>query len=259
MTWIYLSPHLDDAVLSCGGLIWLQAQRGQHVEIWTICAGDAPPGPVSALAQELHERWQTPFQGVARRRAEDARACQRLGATYRHFNLPDCIYRWLSDGPLIRENWQIFSPINPAENHLIGEISRLIQDNLPHRARLVTPLSVGGHVDHRLVRAATEQLSRRLWYYSDYPYAARNGKDLTDAASGFERQTSRLIPDAALRAWQDAIADYTTQVSTFWGSREELDADLLKYCREDQGAALWRATNRSRSANALDSGSTSGG
>jgi LmbE family N-acetylglucosaminyl deacetylase len=33
MRWIYLSPHFDDAVLSCGGLIFDQAQAGTPVEI----------------------------------------------------------------------------------------------------------------------------------------------------------------------------------------------------------------------------------
>jgi len=42
MHWIYLSPHLDDAVLSCGGIIWQQVQSGHQVEIWTICAADPP-------------------------------------------------------------------------------------------------------------------------------------------------------------------------------------------------------------------------
>ena len=49
--WIYLSPHFDDAVLSCGWLIWQQAQAGQRVEIWTVCAGEIPPGPLTPFAQ----------------------------------------------------------------------------------------------------------------------------------------------------------------------------------------------------------------
>ena len=40
MRWIYLSPHLDDAVFSAGGLIYEQTQAGTPVEIWTIMCGD---------------------------------------------------------------------------------------------------------------------------------------------------------------------------------------------------------------------------
>jgi LmbE family N-acetylglucosaminyl deacetylase len=50
MRWIYLSPHFDDAVLSCGGLIFEQARQGIPIEIWTIFAGNPPPGPLSMFA-----------------------------------------------------------------------------------------------------------------------------------------------------------------------------------------------------------------
>ena len=73
MAWIYLSPHFDDAVLSCGGLIWEQVRRGERVEIWTVCAGAIPPGPLSPFAAELHARWGTGMASVEARRAEAER------------------------------------------------------------------------------------------------------------------------------------------------------------------------------------------
>ncbi|MBN2499463.1 MAG: PIG-L family deacetylase, partial [Anaerolineales bacterium] len=54
---IYLSPHLDDVALSCGGLVWEQAQAGMAVEVWSVCAGDPPPGELSEYARSLHARW----------------------------------------------------------------------------------------------------------------------------------------------------------------------------------------------------------
>ncbi|MBA4379671.1 MAG: PIG-L family deacetylase, partial [Anaerolinea sp.] len=57
MRWIYISPHLDDAVLSCGGLIWEQSHAGTQVEIWTVCTGDPPEGPLSPFAEVLHAEW----------------------------------------------------------------------------------------------------------------------------------------------------------------------------------------------------------
>jgi hypothetical protein len=59
MEWIYLSPHFDDVAFSCGGLVWEQTELGDEVSIWTICAGEPPPGPVSKYAQSLHDRWKT--------------------------------------------------------------------------------------------------------------------------------------------------------------------------------------------------------
>ena len=70
MRWIYLSPHFDDAVLSCGGLIWEQTQKGTQVEIWTINAGDPVDEPGSAMIARVHAMWQTgtPRQTVTQRR-----------------------------------------------------------------------------------------------------------------------------------------------------------------------------------------------
>jgi len=66
--WIYLSPHLDDAALSCGGLLWEQSQAGDEVAVWSICAGDPPPGRLSPFARSLQARWGTGSRSAAERR-----------------------------------------------------------------------------------------------------------------------------------------------------------------------------------------------
>jgi LmbE family N-acetylglucosaminyl deacetylase len=248
MKWIYLSPHLDDAVLSCGGLIWEQVKSGQPVEIWSICAG-FPPGSasISPLAQALHNRWQTPTEGqgpVSVRRAEDVQACQRLGAAYLHFDIPDCIYRRLPGGePLVKENQSIFSSIHPEEAYLVDQVYGLLKSYLPGRVRLVCPMTIGGHMDHRIVRAAAERLGRRLLYYADYPYAALHLQELVTAAVWFTRKYSLPVSPTGLQAWQDSAAAYQSQISTFWTGRKELDAAVEAYCQEGVGRFLWEAVS----------------
>src|SRR5512147_1498099 len=97
MEWIYLSPHFDDVALSCGALVWEQATAGHTVNIWTVCAGDQPPGPLSPFAKKLHQRWETGGDAVYLRRREDIQSCAQMGAAYRHFSIPDCIYRGSSE------------------------------------------------------------------------------------------------------------------------------------------------------------------
>ena len=94
MVWIYLSPHLDDAALSCGGLIKQQTQAGERVEVWTVCAGEPPDGPLSMFAQVLHKRWGiSDLRVVTERRREDLNGLEILGASVKHFSVPDAIYR----------------------------------------------------------------------------------------------------------------------------------------------------------------------
>ncbi len=95
MRWIYLSPHLDDAVLSAGGLIYEQAQAGIPVEIWTIMCGYPPIGEVSAFAEFQHQQWGfgSAEEAMRARREEDQNAAAILGAQAVHFDFLDCIYR----------------------------------------------------------------------------------------------------------------------------------------------------------------------
>ena len=117
MTWIYLSPHFDDVALSCGGLVWEQSQARENVQVWTICAGEVPPGPLSPFAAELHARWEAGQNAPAERRVEDLAACRAMGAVHRHFDLPDCIYRRGLDQTthLYASEEAIFGPIHPEE------------------------------------------------------------------------------------------------------------------------------------------------
>lgn len=94
MRWIYLSPHLDDAVLSAGGLIHGQTQAGIPVEIWTFMCGYPPEGEYSPIAQTLHKIWgfDSAEEVVRSRRVEDINAAAIVGATTVHFDFLDCIY-----------------------------------------------------------------------------------------------------------------------------------------------------------------------
>lgn len=246
MHWIYLSPHLDDVVLSAGGLVWEQTSEGETVEIWTVCAGDPPP-PYTSFAQELHTRWGTDGeQTAAVRRAEDQAACRVLGAKVRHSPIPDCIYRRLPDSgeAVIREREDLFRVYPTGEKFLVADIASWIRKNLPADARLVSPLALGGHIDHRLVRDAAESLLIPLWYYADYPYVIDdplNHTDLRDQVAGYQPSFVQGISPQALAAWQAAVAEYASQISTFWGSLEEMRGRIAAYHQEGGGAVLWQS------------------
>lgn len=235
--WVYLSPHLDDVVLSAGGLVWTQRAAGVAVEVWTICAGDVPAGPLSPFAQSLHERWGTGRDAVARRRAEDESACRELGALPVHLDIPDCIYRRADSGePLYPQGGDIFGNLHPGEQALVEHLATLLMSRLPADAVLVVPLALGGHVDHRLTRAAAERLGRPLWYYADYPYVLWLREDFS---VGLSVQVFSLSHEAVV-AWQNAVAAYRSQISTFWEDENEMRAAIAAYARQQGGVALYR-------------------
>ncbi len=246
MHWIYLSPHTDDAVLSCGGLIYEQARAGETVEVWTFFSADPPPGePLTPFTQELHERWGGGMEAYTVRRAEDMEACARLGAVPRHFDLPECIYRSLPcGGPVIRARDDLFQPYHPGEQPLVETIAGILRREAPAAAQLVCPLTAGGHVDHRIVRAAAEAAAAgsdlALWFYADYPYAAREeeyGFQLTDWVGPGWLVYSKEITGDGLEAWLAAVAAYSSQISSFWSGEGEMRREIAAYC--EKGSRLY--------------------
>jgi len=238
--WIYLSPHLDDAIYSCGGLIWEQVQAGQKVEIWTVCAGDPPPGPLSPFAESLHTRWGVVEVGEVRR-AEDRRAVSWLGAGFRHLELPDCIYRrhLVSGQALYASEQAIFGEVHPAEAPVVAWLSNMLAENVPAGAGVVCPLTLGGHVDHRLVRAAAEQAGCVGSYYADYPYVAQVDANIADRLSAGWGAQVFPISEAGVAAWGEAMALYASQMSTFWPDRAAMEAEVHGYLRGFGGLRLW--------------------
>lgn len=232
--------------------MWEQARAGQAIEVWTVCAGLPAQGEaISAFAEQLHRRWQTGEAAVAARRAEDERALQLLGVVPRFWHLPDCIYRRLPEGVngapggwLVNSEEDLWQPVHPGEAGLVAELSAWIAQGLHPADALVSPLALGNHVDHNLVRAAAEaaavERGCRLLYYPDYPYAVRGGWQVSDRTGPGWRAVCREVSPEALRAWQEAIACYSSQISTFWSGRAGMEADIENYWREGGGSCLYQ-------------------
>jgi LmbE family N-acetylglucosaminyl deacetylase len=246
MDWIYLSPHPDDVALSCGGLLWEQAEAGDRPQVWTICAGDPPPGPLSPFAAALQDRWETGIAASRQRRLEDISACRLLQAGYRHFPVPDCIYRFDERESLylyISEE-SLFGPLDEREMGLVEQLKEELALALPDGAQLVCPLGVGGHVDHRLTRLAAERLGSACWYYAEYPYILDQGDQLAQFISPAWEELWFPISAAGMEAWQAAVAAHRSQISTFWPNLDAMQEALRAYARhmkQEPGVRLWRS------------------
>ena len=91
---VYLSPHYDDAAVSCGGTIHRQHRTGRRVLVITIFAAPPDPDePLSSMALGLHRHMGCEDDPVSIRREEDRSAMARLGAESRRLEFQDCIYR----------------------------------------------------------------------------------------------------------------------------------------------------------------------
>jgi LmbE family N-acetylglucosaminyl deacetylase len=248
---IYFSPHLDDAALSCGGQIYLQATTGKRVLIVTVAAGWPESGTLSKFARRLHKSWGLADQpdlavaaGVVRaRRAEDAAACHLLGAAYAHWALPDCIYRAhpQSGQALYDSEADIFGPVDPAEQALVHSLAEAMAE-LPAAGRVLAPLGIGNHVDHQLVRRAAEACyGRRLYFYEDYPYVQREPGALWTLVDGQGLQQAEhfALTGDAITARLEAIMAYQSQIPVLFGDTSALRERLFAQIEDSDGERLW--------------------
>jgi LmbE family N-acetylglucosaminyl deacetylase len=172
---IVVSPHPDDAALSCGATIAALSRAGAPVTVLTCFSGPAEP-PFSPLARELHRLWGDLPDPPAARMREDAAACAELGASVVAAGERDAIYRTGADGSwLYPDSAAMFGPVNPEDRGVparVAEAGRSLLGATP--ARVLAPLGVGGHADHVLARQAGEELAgagHELWFYEELPYA----------------------------------------------------------------------------------------
>jgi LmbE family N-acetylglucosaminyl deacetylase len=147
MTTLVVSPHLDDAVLSIPGFIRSYIRHGQPVVVLTVCSdGDS-----------TH----------ITRRAEDLAALTILGATPLHLGLLDAPQR-RSVPPSFRD--LILGEPDPDD---LAAVTRPLVDRITAVAptRVLLPLGVGEHLDHRIVHAIHPHLTAPIGFYEDHPYA----------------------------------------------------------------------------------------
>jgi LmbE family N-acetylglucosaminyl deacetylase len=246
MRWIYLSPHLDDAALSAGGLIREQARADIPVEIWTLMSGFPPAGDLSPFAQVTQRLWGFPSaeEAIQGRRQEDRNAASILGAGAAHFDFLDCIYRQGPDGQWLYPQDVCVDP-HPLDLDLPGRIAEAVSIRLLPDDVLVCQFGIGRHVDHQLVRAAAGLLGRPLWYVADIPYLFNSPGELVPNTAGMNA-TLHPVSESSFHAWQEAVLAYSSQLSTLFDGQDTLRARLRSYWEDKRGIDLWRLDNLTR-------------
>jgi LmbE family N-acetylglucosaminyl deacetylase len=220
---IYLSPHLDDAALSCGGSIARFVGAEQTVLVVNVCAASPPPaGPFSPFAQRLHQQWGLPpTEAVRRRIEEDIAALETLGPDCLLLDQLDAIYR---QPDAYHDDASLFgavAPGDPLDAALRGHLAALVA-RFP-AAIFYAPLGVGQHVDHQIVYDVALSFAHdglSMAFYEDFPYVAASGaldRRIAQIGGAAVFLPSVTDIDTTLARKISAIESYTSQISTLFG------------------------------------------
>ncbi len=208
---VVLSPHLDDAVLSC----W-HALAGEDATVINVFSGTPSSNGVEPWWDRMTGA-SDPRRRMRERLAEDRVALAIAGVEARNLEFLDEQYRSAEQ------------PLDP----LVDAIGELLEPE----AKVLAPAALGfASDDHRLVRAAGLELARRghrVCLYADLPHAVTFGwpswvtgeETSVDPAHAWKHQLATLaIPADRLaatvhrlteeeeRAKLEAVQAYATQI-----------------------------------------------
>lgn len=267
---VFLSPHFDNAALSCGGLMHRLVRQGERVIIVTVMGGEPfTDSPENGEVPESGIDWYEARQRMSRRRQEDMIATRSLGAVFVHLPIVECCYRtaMFGDG-----TWTLLYPTEASyqgECNKADEARVLLLETPPitHEsvAAVYAPLCIEGNVDHRLTRdwglvLTGANKAPRLKFYEEFP-AIQHKMALQRALDYYRRETPALtltlelfpLSDEDVAAKMQALHCYAADLSADWqdagqsagqnaGAVEQIMRDYLQASGGDQPAErIWSA------------------
>lgn len=202
---LVISPHFDDAVLSC----WHLLDGEEDVRVVNVFSG-SPPSGTPAGWWDRRTGAADPAMRVAERRREDEAARAVAGVAAVELDFLDAQHR---DEAL-------------APDEIEASLRELAGAGVP----LVAPMGLDGHDDHALARDAALALSgdgAEVILYADLPHATKHGwprfvengsarwqeilRSVGVDPDGLRLEAHRLSP-AAIRRKRSALSRYDTQL-----------------------------------------------
>ncbi len=227
-TALALSPHLDDAAFSAGGLLASLAARGWRVVMATIFTQSVPEPKGFALACQLDKGLSPAIDYMALRRAEDDAAAEALSiAAPRHLPFREAPHRGYASAP------ELFSEVRP-DDAIDRDIAPALAALVATEAfdLILAPQAVGGHVDHvQVVRALRGlALPTPILWWRDFPYTVREASPKEPLAPLFAGLPARAFAfDAEAQAKKlAACAAYASQIGFQFGGRDGLAERLAR-------------------------------
>lgn len=243
--WLFLSPHLDDAVLSCGALIESEVKRRQVLVITLF--SECSPAPHTQAARSFLRQCSAqdaPSLFEARKK-EDAAVLAGLGVRFQHLGATDALFRRRRETyfgatrlgkalPELVHRYPTYrfdiavGRVSKGDNKLIQDLQIRVRQQIEELgAGLVfCPVGVGRHVDHLITRLVGEASAERSVFYSDFPYNQTEQPDETFLQS---RNLSEDHWREGMESKHHLVRQYATQAEALFPDGRIPEAPEIYY------------------------------
>lgn len=186
-TCYFISPHLDDAVISSGDLITYLKDHTNVVVVNVFTKISDEPYTLSAKTMLQKCGYKNAQQFYADRVSEDNNILNKMGV--KRINLNYCDAQWRKRenignlrrvlGRIIPELLHIYpiyklnilnGKVSSHDDALIRQINKDLSQVVEKNAVVFCPIADSGHVDHLIVRDACRKLFDTLIFWSDLSY-----------------------------------------------------------------------------------------
>lgn len=191
---VFVSPHLDDAALSCGELMRTLSKFTKVTVINVFTTADNKSQTMSAKKALADSQYATPVDLYKERVKEDKIALSSIKVAVKNLGYTEALWRKIKKPSVIQKHLSKLLPefihvyptyklhiskgiISMHDNDLITEISANLKKNISPKAIVFAPFGVGNHVDHIVTRKAVEKVFHPI-YWIDQPYIERKKVEL---------------------------------------------------------------------------------
>jgi len=154
---LYISPHLDDAVLSSGGVIRIMKRVCKELVILNV---------FSKSKWSIYSNIEDYKEITKIRKEENELYGKKIHVQMKYGEVYDSSLRGYTDETELLAHVREDDTYRKVKNVLLSELINNDYDII------FCPLAIGGHIDHKLIRYIMEQLNPTdIYYFEDLPYA----------------------------------------------------------------------------------------
>lgn len=193
----FISPHQDDAIYSAGGLISYLSDKTAVTIINVFDGKGMYPYTLSAKAYIKQCSYKDSIKLTDQRFREEKLIEDKLKIKFKNFGYDLAVWRKkISNNKIINYLGNIFpeilhvypiyrlniknGKIKKGDKEMINNIKIRLKNLVKNDAIVFCPFSIGGHVDHKIVKEVCSACFKNIIYWSDFPYNSQT-KDLNQS------------------------------------------------------------------------------